>query len=183
MAARKSSLINRKYKTKYRVANWPEYERGLRSRGDITLWFSDEAVSAWSPPKNGRRGGQRLYSNLAIFTALTLRVVFHLPLRQTEGFVGSLLRLLGLDLTAPDHTTLSRRNRDVEVPKLRGPNDGPLHLIIDSSGLKIAGKGEWHVHKHGAKARRGWRKLHVGVDADGFIVASELTESGADDAN
>jgi hypothetical protein len=79
---------------------------------------------------------------------------------------------MGLDLTAPDHTTLSRRNRDVEVPKPSRLEDGPIRLIVDSSGLKIAGKGEWHVQKHGVKARRGWRKLHIGVDADGFIVAS-----------
>ncbi len=82
MAARKSTRVNRKYKTKYRVTNWPEYERGLRSRGDITVWFSDEAREAWPPPKNRRRGGQPRYSNLAIVTALTLRMVFHLPLRQ-----------------------------------------------------------------------------------------------------
>ncbi len=88
MATRKSSRVNRRYKTRYRVQNWPEYERGLRSRGDVTLWFSDEAVAAWTPPPTGLRGGQRQYSNLAILTSLTLRLVFHLPLRQTEGFVG-----------------------------------------------------------------------------------------------
>ncbi len=92
MAARKSTRVHRKYKTKYRVTNWREYERGLRSRGDITVWFSDEAREGWTPPKNGRRGGQSRYSNLAIVTALTLRMVFHLPLRQTEGFLDSLLR-------------------------------------------------------------------------------------------
>ena len=91
MAARKSSRVNRKYKTKYRIRNWREYERGLRSRGDVTIWLSEEAIAAWTPPKNGLRGGQRRYSNLAILTALTLRVVFRLPLRQTEGFLDSLL--------------------------------------------------------------------------------------------
>ena len=102
MATRKSSRVNRKYKTRYRVQNWREYERGLRSRGDVTIWFSDEAIAAWIPAASGLRGGQRQYSNLAILTPLTLRVVFHLPLRQTEGFVGSLLRLMGLDLKAPE---------------------------------------------------------------------------------
>ncbi len=92
MAARKSSRVHRKYKTKYRVTSWREYERGLRSRGDITVWFSDEAREAWTSPNNGRRGGQPHYSNLAIVTALTLRMVFHLLLRQTEGFLDSLLR-------------------------------------------------------------------------------------------
>ncbi len=145
MAARKSTRVNRKYKSKYRVTNWQEYERGLRSRGDITLWLSDEAREAWTPPKNGRRGGQQRYSNLAIVTALTLRMVFHLPLRQTEGFLDSLLRLMELDLEAPDHTTLSRRNKDVDVPRPPCPtraHDGALHVIVDSKGLKLSGAGE-----------------------------------------
>jgi len=115
MAARKSSKVNRKYKTRYRVGNWPEYERGLRARGDVTVWFSDKAIAAWTPEPTGRRGGPARYSNLAIVTALTLRLVFRLPLRQAEGLVGSLLGLMGLELNAPDHTTLSRRGRDVEV--------------------------------------------------------------------
>jgi len=131
MAARKSSRVNRKYKTRYRVRNWPDYERSLRSRGDVTIWFSDEAVAAWTPPASGLRGGQRQYSNLAILTSLTLRLVFHLPLRQTEGFVGSLLRLMGLDLKAPDHSTLSRRGEDVEVPRLCREQEGPIHLVVD----------------------------------------------------
>lgn len=104
MAASRSSRVNRKYKTKYSIQNWKEYERGLRSRGDVTIWLSEEAISTWKPPKNGLRGGQRRYSNLAILTALTLRVIFNLPLRQTEGFLDSLLNLMGLDLKAPDHT-------------------------------------------------------------------------------
>ena len=129
MAARKSSRVNRKYKTKYRVINWREYERGLKSRGDITVWFSKEAIDAWTPPKNGRRGGQPCYSNLAILTALTLRVVFHLPLRQTEGFLDSLLRLMELDLKAPDHTTLSRRNKDVDVSSPTKAHDSPNQFV------------------------------------------------------
>ena len=110
MAAGKSSRVNRKYKTKYRIRNRSEYERARRSRGDITIWLSEQAIAAWTPPKNGLRGGQRRYSNLAILAALTLRLVFRLPLRQTEGFVDLLLSRMGLDLKAPDHTTLSRRN-------------------------------------------------------------------------
>ena len=127
MAACKSSRVNRKYKTKYRVTNWREYERGRRCRGDITVWFSEEARDAWTPPNNGRRGAQPRYSNLAIVTALTLRMVLHLPLRQTEGFLDSLLRLMELDLKAPDHTTLSRRNKDVDVPSPTRAHDGALH--------------------------------------------------------
>ena len=184
MGARKSSKVNPKYKTKYRVGNWREYERGLRSRGDVTIWFSADAVGAWTPPRTGRRGGQQRYSDLAILTSLTVRLVFHLPLRQTEGFVASLLRLMDLDLGVPDHTTLSRRNKDVNVTLPTRALDGPIHLIVDSTGLKILGAGEWHSHKHKAgKARRDWRKLHVGVDAEGFVVATKLTESTVDDAS
>ena len=148
MAAGKSSRINRQYKTKYRIRNWREYERGLRSRGDVTIWLSEDAIAAWIPPKNGLRGGQRRYSNLAIRTALTLRVVFGLPLRQTEGFLDSLLSLMSRDLKAPDHTTLSRRNQMVVVPPLTRAHDGPSDLIVDSTGLKILGRGEWNAHKH-----------------------------------
>jgi hypothetical protein len=162
MAAAKSSRVNRKYKTKYRVQNWREYERGLRNRGDVTIWLSEEAIAAWTPAKNGRRGGQRRYSNVAILTALTLRVVFGLPLRQTEGFLDSLLSLMDLDLRAPDHTTLSRRNQSVKVAPLTRAHDGPIHVIVDSTGLKILGSGEWNSHKYKAsRKRRDWRKLHT----------------------
>ena len=137
--------------------------------------------AAGIPPKNGLRGGQRRYSNLAIRTALTLRIVFGLPLRQTEGFLDSLLSLMSRDLKAPDHTTLSRRNQMVVVPPLTRAHDD---LIVDSTGLKILGRGEWNAHKHKtSKKRRDWRKLHIGVDAEGFMVAAELTASSRDDAS
>jgi hypothetical protein len=184
MASTKTSRVNPKYKRKYRVKNWVAFERGLRDRGDITVWFSEEAVGTWTPPPSGCRGGQRPYSNLAVLAALSLRMVFHLPLRQTEGFVASLLLLVGLDLKAPDHSTLCRRRKDVEVPALCRPHDGPIHLLVDSTGLKTYGAGEWCSRKHRkAKERSGWRKMHIGVDDDGFVVAEELTESKADDAN
>ena len=201
MAAGKSSRINRQYKTKYRIRNWREYERGLRSRGDVTIWLSEDAIAAWIPPKNGLRGGRRRYSNLAIRTALTPRAVFGLPLRQTEGFLDSLLSLMRRDLEAPDpflgrtsggtlsdrstsHTTLSRRNQIVVVPPLTRAHDGPIDLIVDSTGLKILGRGEWNAHKHKtSKKRRDWRKPRIGVDAEGFIVAAELTASSRDDAS
>ncbi len=183
MASRKSSRVNPKYKTKYRTKNWRAYEAGLKSRGDVTVWLSEEAIAAWTPPNNGRRGGQLRYSNLAILSALTLRLLFRLPLRQTEGFVVSLLRLMAVDLAAPDHTTLSRRNRDVDVPQPTSSHEGPLHLIVDSTGLKIFGAGEWSSRKHRKiRDRGGWRKLHLGVDGEGFIVAQALTESTGDDA-
>ena len=172
MAARRSSRVHRKYKTKYRIRNSREYERALRSRGDLTIWLSAEAVAAWTPPKNGLRGGQRRYADLAILTALTLRLVFRLPLRQTEGFLDSLLSWMGLDLKAPDHTTRSCRNQVVEVQPLTRAHDGPIDLIVDSTGLKILGCGAWNVHKHkSSKAtpgleeaahRRGRGGIHCG---------------------
>ena len=114
MAARTSSLVPPKYKTKYSVKNWSEYEQGLRNRGDVTIWFGEDAISGWVPRGSRSRGAQRRYSDLAIETALTLGLLFHLPLRQTEGFVGSLLRLMDLDLRPPDHSTLSRRAEQLD---------------------------------------------------------------------
>ena len=109
---------------------------------------------------------------------------FHLPLRQTEGFVASLIGLMGLALQTPDHTTLSRRHRSVQIPHLGRGHEGPLHLVIDSSGLKIFGDGEWQAHKHKTSNQcRSWRKLHLGIDGDGYIIAAALTDSGVDDAS
>ncbi|MDH3598411.1 MAG: transposase [Candidatus Tectomicrobia bacterium] len=113
--AHKRAKRHPKYKTSYRVRNWPEYDKALRDRGDITLWISQDAIEAWTPAQTGTRGGQRVYSDLAIQTALTLRLLFHLPLRQTEGFLHSVLTLIGLALPCPDHTTLSRRNATVKL--------------------------------------------------------------------
>ena len=179
----KRSRVHPKYKTKYHVRNWPAYDSGLVRRGDLTLWMSPEAIDAWKPEPSGVRGGQRRFSDTAIETALTLRLLFHLPLRQTEGFLGSLFTLMGLDLEVPDHTTLSRRARSLDVPLLQPATRGPLHLIIDSTGLSVVGEGEWAAAKHGGRGKRGWRKLHVGVDATGVIVAQVLTDGNADDAS
>ena len=183
MAARTKTQVSPKYKTKYHVKNWAAYDIALRARGDITVWFDEEAICAWNAPPSGRPGGQRRYSDLAIVTALTLSTVFHLPLRQTEGFVASLIGLMGLALQTPDHTTLSRRHRSVEIPHRPKGHTGSLHLVIDSTGLKILGDGEWQAHKHNASnQRRSWRKLHLGIDGDGYIIAAALTDRMVDDA-
>ena len=182
MAARTKTKVSPKYKTKYRVKNWPAYDIALRERGDITVWLDEEAICAWRAPPSGRPGGPRRYSDVAIVTTLTLGTVFHLPLRQTEGFVTSLIGLMGLALKTPDHTTLSRRTRDVEVPRI-AQSGGALHLVIDSTGLKILADGEWQSHKHKtSNQRRSWRKLHLGIDGDGYIIASALTDRTMDDA-
>lgn len=176
------SKVHPTYKTKYRVANWTSYDRALVGRGDITLWVSPEAIDAWEPVGVGTRGGQQKYSDVAIETALTLRLVFHLPLRQAEGFLQSLFEILGIELDAPDHTTLSRRGQHLDLTRVRVPRGTGLHLIVDSTGLSLLGEGEWAAAKHGGHGRRGWKKLHLGVDRSGVIVAHALTEATADDA-
>ena len=165
------------------MTNWPAYEAGLRARGSLTVWFTLEAIKAWRAEPRSTRGGQPRYSALAITTALTLRAVFRLALRQTEGLIASIIDLLGLDLAVPDHSTMSRRAETLEVPRPRRGLE-PVHLLVDSTGLKLCGPGEWLVEKHGTRMRRGWRKLHLATDADtGWIVASELTDKDADDGS
>jgi hypothetical protein len=170
-------------KTRYKVMNWRDYEAGLRKRGSLTIWFTDEAIAAWRAAPRTTPGGQARYSDLAIETSLILRAVFHQPLRQTEGLVGSLLELMGLDLPVPDHSTLSRRSRTLTVALQAQSASGPVHLLVDSTGVKLSGPGEWLVEKHGTQRRRAWRKLHLAVDAKtGTIVASTLTSKEVDDA-
>jgi len=171
-----------------RVANWPAYDASLRQRGSLTVWFTDEAVAAWAAEPRTTRGGQARYSPLAILTALTLRVVFRLAYRQAEGLLGSVIGLLGLGLHVPDHTTLSRRAATLDVPRPgnagAGAGSEALHLLVDSTGLKLCGKGEWLLEKHGTATRRSWRALHLGVDArTGRIVAATLTAKDVDDAS
>src|ERR1700734_554603 len=169
-------------KATYRVTNWAEYDASLRGRGSLTVWFTDEAVAAWRAEPRITPGGQSHYSALAISTALTMGIVFGLALRRTEGLIGSVIGLLGLDLAVPDHSTLSRRAKTLEVPRLRRAGTGPLHLLVDGTGLKLGGAGEWLVEKHGTSRRRSWRKLHIGVDAaSGEIVAVEVTKKEVDD--
>jgi len=170
-------------RVRYQVTNWPAYEAGLRRRGDLTFWVDETALARWHAPRRSTPGGQPRYSDLAIELVLTLRLVFHLALRQAEGFARSVLALLGLDLAVPDHTTLSRRGRTFggRQPRVR-PGTGTLHLVLDSTGLELFGQGEWCAAKHG-RLRRRWLKLHIGVDATkGEIIAHVLTEGDADDA-
>ena len=159
-------------KSRYRIGHWPEYEAGLRRRGDLTVWLSEDAISSWREPPSGKPGGQRTYADIAIEAALTIRMIFHLPLRQTEGFLGSLAGMLGIDLPIPDHTTLSRRLKKLSVIPFRSTGNGQsIHLLIDSTGLRV------HVgHLQKPPKRRAWRKLHLAVDVGtGEIVASDLT--------
>jgi len=173
---------------RHRVTNWPAYDASLRQRGSLTVWFTDDAIAGWAAEPRTTRGGQPWYSPLAILTALTLRAVFRLAYRQAEGLLGSIVSLLGLSLRVPDHTTLSRRAATLEVPwpgnADAGASGEPMHLLVDSTGLKLCGKGEWLLEKHGTATRRSWRMLHLGVDAEtGRIVAATLTSKDVDDAS
>ena len=145
--------------------------------------MSRTAIAAWKPEGPRTRGAPPKYSDLAIETALTLRLLFHLPLRQAEGFLPSLFHLMGLDLRSPDHTTLSRRGQHLNLTLRRVPRRIALHLFIDSTGLSMVGEGEWAAAKHGRRGRRGWKKLHLGVDQAGVIVAQALTDAAVDDAS
>ena len=178
-----ASRRHRVPKARYRVANWPAYEAGLRWRGDVTFWLDEAAVAGWQAPRRTTPGGQPRYSDLAIELVLTLRLVFHLALRQAEAFTCSVLRLLGLELAVPDQTTLSRRGRGFAGRRRpAGRHEGPVHLVLDSTGLQLFGQGEWDAARHG-RTRRQWRKLHIAVDASsGEIAAHVLTDGHADDA-
>jgi len=155
------------------VANWPAYEAGLRRRGDLTFWVEETVLAGWQAPRQSTPGGQPRYPELAIELVLTLRLVFHLALRQAEGFACSILHLLGMALPVPDHTTLSRRGRAFA---------GRQPRVLDSTGLELFGQGEWCAAKHG-RLRRRWLKLHLSVDATtGEIAAHVLTDGQGDDA-
>src|SRR3954451_6370664 len=168
-----------------KIQNWREYDASLRQRGSLTVWFSEEAIEGWRAAPRTTPGGQPWYSPLAILTALTLRAVFRLALRQTEGLIGSVLHLLGLALAVPDHTTLCRRAGTLDVPRPGPRREGEaVHLLVDSTGLKLCGAGEWLLEEHGTRTRRSWRKLHIGMDAEtGQIVAAALTTNDVDDGS
>lgn len=181
-SSKKSSVSQKK--TIYRVKNWSAYDQALVQRGSLTVWLSEETLAGWYYSGPTQRGAQFVYSDQAIEAALTFCKLFHLPLRQTEGFVRSLLSLMGLKLSAPDHTTLSRRQKGLTVDLPVHPSDQPRHIAVDSTGLKLYGEGEWKTRQHGWTTRRTWRKLHLGLDVDtGEVTAETLTEAGTDDAS
>ena len=165
-------------KKRYRVTNWAEYTEILRRRGDLTIWVTDDTLKQWRAPRRTTPGGQPKYSNIAIETCLTLRTIYKLPLRQTQGLMRSIARLMGVDIPVPDFSTLSRRGLGLRLPaKPRVDRTEPIHLTMDSTGLKIFGEGEWLQVKHETKAKRkSWRKLHLGLDlTTGEIICSDLT--------
>ena len=166
-------------KMAFKVRNWPEYEAGLRRRGSLTLWIEDGALRQW---QTLGPGGQARYTDAAIQTTLMVRTAFRLALRQTEGLMASVITLMDLTISVPDHSTISRRAVTLPVIQPASVPDGPLHLLIDSTGLQVYGAGQWLEAKHGARSRRKWRKLHLAVDAaNGMIIARTLTDQDVDD--
>ena len=163
----------------FKVRNWPEYEAGLRRRGSLTPWIEDAALDHW---QTFGPGGQARYKDAAIRTTLMVRLAFRLALRQTEGLIASIITLMDLTVSAADHSTVSRRAVTLPAIQPESVPHGPLHLLIDSTGLQVCGAGQWLEAKHGAKSRRKWCKLHLAVDADnGMIMARTLTDQDADD--
>ncbi len=146
----------------YKTTNWPACNGALKRRGSLRIWFDREI--SWDAAPTGRRGRQPTYSDAAIQTCLTMKVLFGMALRQTTGFVESLLKLVGLDWAVPDFSTLSRRQKTLSVKIPYRGLQGPLHLLIDSTGIKVEVEGQWHTRKHGGSKRRVWRKIHLGID-------------------
>jgi IS5 family transposase len=170
-------------KKPYRVRNWSDYNRSLIKRGSLTVWIDDDAAKSWlDHSRTGRRGAPRIYSDAAIQTILILKSVYHLPLRAAQGFGQSIFEMMSIGLPIPDYTTTWRRSRSLEVFKRKRKAEESLHLVIDSSGLKVFGEGEWKTRQHGYSKRRTWRKLHLGIDeSTGEIVTAVMTGNDVSD--
>lgn len=162
-------------KQTYRVRNWSEYNKALIGRGSVTLWMDEDAIEQWYEHSSGekKRGRPFVYSDIAVSVMLCIKQIYRLPLRATQGFVSSLIDLLKVDIQPLSYTQICRRQSDVELPPLPVLSEG-IHMVIDSTGLKIYGEGEWKVRQHGYDKRRTWRKLHIGVDSKSRLIVSEL---------
>jgi len=171
-------------KKRYPIRNWSEYNKALVNRGSLTIWFDQNSIKNWNSQKrSARRGRPTVYSDVAIQCCLTIKMVFHLPLRATQGLVSSLLELMRLPLVAPDYTLLCLRQKKLPLTMIKTCRaDKNIHLVIDSTGLKLYGEGEWKVKKHGKDKRRTWLKLHLGINADTHDVeACVLTADQVND--
>ncbi|MCA1849932.1 MAG: IS5 family transposase [Acidobacteria bacterium] len=175
--------MTKKKRQAYRLRNWPDYNKALTRRGSLTLWVGTDALEAWHEhERSGRRGRPRTYSAAAILLMATLSEVYGLPLRATRGLLLSVFELLGVGLPAPCYTTLSRRRQSLAVAPPRLRKSEPLHLVVDSTGVKIYGEGEWKVRRYGWSKRRTWRKLHLGVDeATGEVAAAAVSTNSCGD--
>lgn len=177
-------MKKKKTKPTYRLHNWKDYNAALVQRGSLTLWVSDDVLTIWrNTEQTGKPGKPRTYSDTAVLCMATLKEVYHLPLRATQGLMGSIMQLLDLGLPVMDYSQLSRRCAKLEVALPRRKNDEPLHLVVDSTGVKVFGEGEWKVRQHGYTKRRTWRKLHIGADeTTGEIVAAVVTTNDIADS-
>ena len=161
-----------KPKDKYRVSNWKQYNEYLKQRGNLSIWISEDVTKGWNYEGKRKRGGKKIYSELAIQTCLVIRKVYHLPLRQTQGMMESLVRIMRVPFTIPDYSTLSRRAAGLKI--FLAKSEPRMHLVIDSTGLKIYGEGEWKVRQHGWSKHRTWRKLHLGINRETKEIVMEL---------
>jgi len=170
-------------KSKHRITNWPEYNKALTNRGSLTFWIDERAINRWSSTEHhGGRGRGFQYSDTAIETALMLKGLFNLPLRALEGFLNSVFSVMNVQLTSPGYSCISKRAKTVKI-NYRNPSRGAIaHLVVDATGLKMYGEGEWKMRKHGKEKRRTWRKLHLGIDtATHEVITAEVSlESVAD---
>jgi len=170
-------------KSQYRIRNWSEYNAGLKQRGSLTFWLDESVLENWIDPYlSGKPGASIYYSDLAIMTMATLKAVYRLAGRQCQGFLESIFELMGIKLSVPDHSTLSRRIGKLEVVLPVLPQEGARHVVVDSTGVKVYGEGEWKTRQHGVSKRRTWRKLHLGVDeATGEILVAVVTTNNIHD--
>lgn len=166
---------------KYRTTNWKTYNEALKSRGSLLIWLDPNM--RWHGQPNGKRGRNQMFSDQAVQFCLSIKCLFNLPLRQAMGMTQSLLKLAGFDWPVPDYSTVSRRQKTLQVAIGAVPTTTGLHLLVDSTGIKMLGEGEWKTKKHGADYRRQWRKVHLGIDASTLeIRAMEVTDNSIGDA-
>ncbi|NJL94505.1 MAG: IS5 family transposase [Anaerolineae bacterium] len=185
MAKQQKNQSKAKKKASYRVSNWSAYNKSLMQRGSLTIWIDEEVVANWHPPVEGKRkrGGQVQYSDQAIECLLMLKAVYGLPYRQTIGFAQSILNRLEADVRVPDYSLLCKRSKSIIIDLPVTSSTEAKHVVLDSTGLKVYGEGEWKVRQHGYSKRRTWRKLHLSVDENTQeLQAVVLTEAGVDDA-
>lgn len=169
----------------YRTTNWKQYNESLVRRGDVTLWLEEDVILGWEHENLDSKVGRPFtYSDAAIRCLLSLREVFSLTYRQTEGFGRSLVKLMNADVAIPDYTSMQKRAAKLEIALCAQPKRGPLDVVVDSTGLKVYGEGEWKARQHGKSKRRSWRKIHIAIDPEtGEIVAEESTENDQHDAD
>lgn len=176
----KSKRASSKKKRDYRIRNWHDYNTALLNRGRLTLWLDEETLQNWqNRERTGKRGKPCLYTDQAIACALRLGAVYHLPLRATEGLLASLVALSGAKVPVPDYSTLSRRRKKMIVALSPPVSSEPMHLVVDGTGLKVFGDGEWKVRQHGTSKRRTWRKVHLAVDQKTGMIRAAVTTTNS----